>query len=324
MSTSRSKARHVGGSGTNRAKEPILALHEQLFGWRPKKDGTAYERLTALVLAVLGWEEIKQESREQPSGALAKQVLDVVARRPTGARRRLIVQCKHYELVIGKGIMDTLVGVGVQIGDVDLAVITTERFTRGARAVAVDRNIAMVMMRPYDPVRDAGRFYTRVEVSIAAVNPPDISNVLPELGAVEGAPIATHLTANTQVRLERDDGSPAETIAELMEANGRWAEVGEFDRDAVPKDRRWIPLDGGGRVELRRLTWHQAITAGKPVVAVTEKEGEPVLVVQQLGADGKPASGRLVVDQDLWAWDLNDLNQVVPRGHLSGPAAGST
>jgi hypothetical protein len=324
MGISRDEAEDDDGSGANRTKEPILALHEQLFGWRPKKDGTAYERLTALVLAVLGWEEVKQESHEQPPGDLAKQILDVVARHPNGARRRLIVQCKHYKLVIGKGIMDTLVGVGVQLGDVDLAVITTERFTRGARAVAVDRNIAMVMMRPYDPARDAGRFYTRVEVSIAAVNPPDISNVLPELGAVEGAPIATHLTANTQVRLERDDGLPAETIAELMEAHGRWVEVGEFDRDAVPEERRWIPLDGGGRVELRRLTWHQVITAGEPVVAVTEKEGEPVLVVEQLGADGKPASGRLVVDQDLWAWDLDDENQVVLRGRLSGAGPDST
>jgi hypothetical protein len=226
------------GSAANLSKEPILALHEQLFGWRPKKDGTAYERLTALVLAVLGWEEIRQESHERPPGALAKQVLDVVARHPDGARRRLIVQCKHYRLVVGKGIMDTLVGVGAQLGDVDLAVITTERTTRGARNVAVDRNIAMVMMRAYDPARDAGRFFMRVEVSIAAVNPPEISDVLPELGAVEGSPTATHLTANTQVRLERDDGSPAETIAELMEANGRWAEVGEFDRDAVPAERR--------------------------------------------------------------------------------------
>jgi len=305
-------------SRANPSKEPILALHEQLFGWRPAKDGTAYERLAALVLAVLGWKEVKQESHEQPPGALAKQVLDVVACHPSGARRRLIVQCKHYKLVIGKEIMDTLVGVGIQVGDVDLAVITTERFTRGARAVAVDRGIAMILMRPYDPARDGGRFFTRVEIGIAAVNPPAISNVLPKLGTVEGAPTATHLTAHTQLRLERDDGSAAETIAEVMEVHGRWAEVGESDREAVLEERRWIPLDGGGRVELQRLTWHQVITAGEPAVTVIEKEGEPVLVVEQLGADGAPTSGRLVVDQDLWAWDLDEQNQVVPRGRLSG------
>ena len=247
----------------------------------------------------------------------------MVARHPDGARRRLIVQCKHYKLVIGKGIMDTLVGVGVQLGDVDLAAITTERFTRGARNVAGDRDIAMVMMRAYDAVRDAGRFVMRVEIGIAAINPPEISDVVPELGAVEGSATATHLSANTQVRLEHDDGSPAETVAEFMEANGHWAEVGESDRDAVPAERRWIPLEGGGRVELKRLTWHQVITAGQPVVAISEKEGEPVLVVEQLGADGKPTSGRLVVDRDLWAWDLDDNNEVVPRGRLGGEESGT-
>lgn len=66
------------------------------------------------------------------------------------------------------------------------------------------------------------------------------------------------------------------------------------------------------------------ITAGEPVVTVAEKEGEPVLVVEQLGADSKPTSGRLVVDQDLWAWDLDDKNQVVPRGHLRSGEPGST
>jgi hypothetical protein len=231
MGTNEDGSPDESGSAAGSSNEPILALHEQLFGWRPKKDGTAYERLTALVLAVLGWEEIEQESHEQPLCTLAKQVLDVAARHPDGVRRRLIVQCKYYKLVVGKEIMDTLVGVGTQLGDVDLAVITTKRFTHGARDVAVDRNIAMVMMRAYDPERDAGRFVMRVEIGMAAANPPNISNVLPELGVVDGSPTATHLTANTQIQLERDDGSPAETIAELMEATGRWAEVGEFDRD---------------------------------------------------------------------------------------------
>ena len=188
--------------------------------------------------------------------------------------------------------------------------------------MAADRNTALVMMRPYDPARDAGRFVMRVEVSIAAVNPPEILDVLPELGAVEGSPASTHLSAHTQTRLENDDGSRAETIAELMEANGRWPEVGEFDRVAVTTVRRWIPLDGSGRVQLGRLTWHQVITAGEPVVAVTDKDGEPALVVEQLGADGKPTSGRLVVDQDLWAWDLDDENRVAPRGPLRRGAPG--
>ena len=68
MSATEDTADHAV-SAANLSKEPIVALHEQLLGWRPKKDGTAYERLAALVLAGLGWEQIKQESHEQPPGA---------------------------------------------------------------------------------------------------------------------------------------------------------------------------------------------------------------------------------------------------------------
>ena len=95
------------------AREPssIDLLHEALFGFVPGNPGTAYERLTAIVLAGLGWTGVKQQASEQPEGARAKQTLDVVARHPSGEQRRLIVQCKHYAETVGKEVIDTLVGI---------------------------------------------------------------------------------------------------------------------------------------------------------------------------------------------------------------------
>jgi hypothetical protein len=39
-------------------------------------------------------------------------------------------------------------------------------------------------------------------------------------------------------------------------------------------------------------------------------------VVQRIEPDGSVSAGRLVVDRQLFAWDLNDERHVVPRGPL--------
>lgn len=295
---------------------PIDELHEQLFGFIPAVSGTAYERLTAIVLAGLGWTKVRQRSREQPEGARATQTLDVVARHPSGQQRRLIVQCKHYAENVGKEVVDTLVGVGSQLGDVDLAVVTVVGFTRGARDVAVDRNIAMVLLRPYDPVTDAGTFVRRVEVTLYPMNPPVITNLNLQIGSIEGDVIEGQHTSNTLTPLQDQDGNDVECLAELMQTNGGGLEEGEFERRVELTHPRWLPVDGG-RAEVRSLSWHETITTGEPTVIVSEGKGEPVLVLQQLDENGDPKSGRLVVDRHLTAWDLDDQNNVVPRGPLT-------
>lgn len=51
-------------------------------------------------------------------------------------------------------------------------------------------------------------------------------------------------------------------------------------------------------------------------MSVIGKPGDPVLVLEQLDGDGELESGRVVVDQDLFAWDLDEDGNVVPRGQL--------
>lgn len=295
---------------------PIDTLHEQLFGFIPGNPGTAYERLTAIVLAGLGWTQVKQRSREQPEGTRAKQTLDVVARHPTGEQRRLVVQCKHYAETVGKEVIDTLVGVGKQLGDVDLAVVTMVGFTEGARAVCVDQNIAMVRLRPYDPAKDEGSFIRRIELTLYAVSPPVITNFKVEVGDVEGDVTEGEQVHNTLAPLQTDDGTAVESLAEVMQAHGGGFEEGQFDRRVELPGRRWLVVDGG-RAEIKSLSWRETIAKGEPTVTVVEGKGSPVLVLQQLDEHGELSLGRLVVDRHLWAWDLEDHNNVVPRGPLA-------
>jgi hypothetical protein len=288
-------------------------LHERLFGFVPPADGTAYERITAVVLAFLGWQQVAQGSREQREGRRARQVIDVVARHPSGEQRRLIVQCKKYDKKVGKGVLDTLVGVRAQMGDVDLAVVTTVGYTRGARDVACDENVLMLRIRPYEPAEDGDAFVREVIITVIPFQPPVVTNFNLEVTNIEGNMQSGEYAIKAV--LEMDDGSPAESLAELMYADIDTFKVGEFDRRVVPAEARWLP-SATGRARIGALSWHEVITADDPIETRTTGKGEPVLVVQRIEPDGSVSAGRLVVDRQLFAWDLDDERHVVPRGPL--------
>jgi hypothetical protein len=308
-------------SDSSRTPDPgdqLQVLHQELFGFTPAKPWQAYERLTAVVLAVLGWTAVKQQSHERRTGARALQRLDVVARHPSGEQRRLIVQCKQYGKTVEKEEVDTLIGVGKQVGDVDLALVTTKGFTSGACDAAVDEDVAMVVLRPYDETSEQANFVRAIHVTLNFLGPPIVTNFSVELGATEGPVQNGTLQTNTLQVLERGDGTPGETLAELM-GRSRPGEAGEFDQRLELPDARWLRVPGG-RVQIHAITWHEKMEQGSHTFSI-EAKGEPKLVIQQLDDDLNPSSGRLVVDQDLYAWDLDDDNNVVPRGQLEGPAS---
>ena len=124
-------------------------LHESVFGFRPEKKGEAYERLAAVVLAVLGWQDVTHDVRERPEGKRALHQLDVTAKHPDGRILQFVVECKDWNRIVGKGTVDALVGVRSQIGADAAAVVTTKGFTRGARSVAADEDIALVLLTPF-------------------------------------------------------------------------------------------------------------------------------------------------------------------------------
>jgi hypothetical protein len=303
--------------------DPIEELHRRLFGFVPSKPGTAYERLTAVVLAALGWREVVHDLRETRKGKRAKHQLDVVAVNPVGERRRLIVECKYFDgtarkggdRTVGKGIADTLVGVLSQLGADDGAIVSSVRFTKGARAVAADEEIAMVSLRPYDAVLDEGQFIVRITITITPQNPPTLSDVHVEAGAVEGAPSFAGSEMDPYAHLEHDDGTHAETIATCLSST-------RCDLASAHSSAARIWLSDGGypstavESKSKGVTWTETITNGPAHTTVVEREGEPQLVVFQLDPDGVPTSGRLVVDRDLFAWDIDEQNHVIPRGKL--------
>jgi hypothetical protein len=290
-------------------------LHDDLFGFIPKKAGTAYERITAVVLAVLGWQGVQHDVDDGAAGKHAKHQLDVVARHPSGEVTRLIVECKHYATTIGEGTMDTLVGVMHQLGVKDAAVVTTKGFTKGALAVAEDEDIALIVLRHYDPATETANFVKKVQITINALVPEFTAFDVVRAPATETALSEFMVALHGDDRLLYLDGSPAESFAELLKSQSSPPAAGEYDQRVDFSKPRLLSTIDGEQIAIVALTWKEILHEHTSVVT-SEMKGDPVLVIQQLDANGEPVSGHLVVSEDLYAWQIDSDGHVLPRGQL--------
>lgn len=303
---------HVGVSAA------IEDLHEAVFGFRPAKPGTAYERLAAVVLAALGWSDVVFNTIERPKDRRAKHQLDVTARHPNGSVERMIVECKDWDKVVGKATLDALVGVRKQVKSDAAAVITTKGFTLGARMVALDEDIALVRLRAFDPTNPE-RFIRKVVVTMSMLM-PTFSDFDLEFVPGQARAGSVHVRLDGADRLLAVDGSPAETIADVLRAHAAPLEAGAFRRRAAFASHRLIPVVDGDPLEVSALEWTETLVEAKHEI-VTEGRGNPVLVVEQLDEHGEVTAGRVVVDVDLFAWDIDSEGNVTPRGPLAGALA---
>jgi hypothetical protein len=295
----------------------IEDLHDALFGFRPAKAGTAYERLGAVVLATLGWQEVIHDTTETAPGKLAGHQLDVTGRHPSGEIQRLIVECKDWAQVVEQDTLDKLVGVRDQLRADAAAVMTTNGYTAGAIAVAVDEDIALVRLRAFDP-ETAGPYVKTITLTIVAVG-STYSNFEVELMPDNGLPSGATFQVRTSTgdHLLHLDGSPAETLQEVLQSHGAKIddEVGSYDRQASFDGGRLLPVEGDTTVPIAGLNWTETLHKS-PHTTTTEAEGEPMLVLEQLDDKGELEQGRMVIDRDLFAWDIDGDGKVTQRGAL--------
>jgi hypothetical protein len=290
-------------------------LHLRLFGFAPDKPGTAYERLAALVLAGLGWKEVVHDTKLRSEGRRAEHQLDVTATSADGTVRHLLVECKDWNKKVDKKTLDALVGIRNQ-GDFDAAMaVTTVGFTSGAVDVAVDESVAMVVLRELRD--DDGPFVMEISAEIRLLVPSHsaLQLLVPESSDLpDGMPTEA---MTDQFQFMHLDGSPAETLLQIFQANStpRADVEGTFKRSADFGAGRLVRANDGTTFRVSGLRWTE--TVGAMTQTVTHKaEGEPCLVVEQLDEDGEPQGTRLVVDRHLYSWDIDEDGAVKKRGKL--------
>lgn len=255
------------------------------------------------MFAQLGWVNVEHDQLETAPGGTAEHQLDFVCRHPDGSVNRLLAQCKHWMDKVGKGEMDTLFGVQTQLQWDAAVVITQVGFTRGARRVAADQDIAMVILRPYAPETDDGRWWRGVTTTITwpftsvtdvrffPVDPAD-------------APALQRLHVQSWMNLWFGPGQPAETFDEV------WAQAGAVEQ-TDGTFRGSISFDGtrlveGGEDTLIPLTgmdWTVRVHR-RDITTSGHATGAPVFWLEQLGDHGEATLGRVITDEQLKLWDF--------------------
>jgi hypothetical protein len=288
-------------------------LHERIFGFTPPKAGTAYERLAAVMLAELGWESVKHETKLRPEGRRAEQRLDVTATHPDGSIRRLLVECKDWNKDVGKGTMDALVGIRNQAAFDAAMAVTTRGFTSGAVDVAVDEDIAMVILRK---VRPDDKFVMGFSLELVPWG-HDFRDVQ-LLVASDADVLDGELTGMwPNEHFLYSDGTPAETLADLFQAqSGAWNE-GAFAREVRFDAGRLAPAGNDQVIPIVGIKWTEVVSKSSPIKDEHREEGEPCLVVEQLDEHGKADGARLLVDRHLHAWRIGRDGSVVGAGDLA-------
>ncbi|MGX1975822.1 restriction endonuclease [Streptomyces kronopolitis] len=130
--------------------ERIEQIYDQAIAEEKLKDGTKYERLTAIVFKILDSSGlVVHDVKLSGDGKEASHQIDVSAGYHQ-VQQRVLVECKDYgSESVGIDIIRNFNGALVQLQPVQGIVVTTTRFTAGACAYARDEGIALVQLRPF-------------------------------------------------------------------------------------------------------------------------------------------------------------------------------
>jgi hypothetical protein len=156
-----------------------------------------------------------------------------------------------------------------------------------------------------------GPFVRRVEL-ILKVMSPQRSAVQVLVAADVDVPADALPEMSTEDNFLHLDGSPAESLGQILMANGAPLREGVFECSADLAGERLLEGRDGSRFPVRGLKWTETMHASE-TTSVTEAEGEPWLVVHELDDKGEPQPGRLVVDRHLDGLDIVLRSRVRPK-----------
>ncbi|MEV6197551.1 restriction endonuclease [Streptomyces sp. NPDC051920] len=130
--------------------ERIEQIYDQAVAEEKLKDGTKYERLTAIVFKILDDSGlVVHDVKLSGDGKEASHQIDVSASYHH-VQRRVLVECKDYGTEsVGIDVIRDFNGALIQLQPAQGIVVTTTRFTSGACAYARDEGIALVQLRPF-------------------------------------------------------------------------------------------------------------------------------------------------------------------------------
>lgn len=133
--------------------EQIEVIYDAAVAAEKLKDGTKYERLTAMVFKILSENSyVVHDLRLRGDGKKTTHQIDVVVSRgPSDTGHRILVECKDYGdgTKVGQEEILAFGGRLIQFPDSRGIFVSTVDYTTPARSYARDEHITLVQMRPF-------------------------------------------------------------------------------------------------------------------------------------------------------------------------------
>lgn len=133
--------------------EGIDLIYDAAIASEKLKNGTKYERLTAIVFKILQESAyIVHDVRLRGDGKQTAHQIDVhISAGPQDERRRVLVECKDHdpETKVDLAEIRDFNGALVQLQPARGIFVTTSDYTAPTRSYARDENIALVVLRPF-------------------------------------------------------------------------------------------------------------------------------------------------------------------------------
>lgn len=291
------------------SEEPVVEgdeldeLHDSIFGPTTLGAGKRYERLVALIFATLGKRVVRYNVHASGPGKKTVHQIDVWIERDDGEDQRIIVECKHWSESVGKGELDTLVGVRTQLEAHSALVVTTVGFTKGARDVAHDEGIGLILVTRFrDPEDWEGRVkeihlrgtyrYSNVEdVSFRAADPRE-RDALDEHDRELGPVLS-------EERFVDSEGLPQESIGEVIDSIPQATDLGRHSRSVQLSPGRYFELPSGRRLRVRALDWTEVVGEFNTDHHIGPRSQAQALVREVDPENGEETDRRAIFDHQL-------------------------
>lgn len=282
------------------------------------KVGTKYERLAAVVYKIFEEEDVViHDLRLRGEGKTAKHQIDVTIEKQDN-RKRVLVECKDYENVIGIGIIRDFYGAIVQIKPDDAIVVTTKGFTRGAIQFAKDENIKLAILKEFNEKDWKGRVRSLViNMRMIFMETPHITSWLiadrsrlDEVNAELRSNLGNEKNINTtETYFYNENGDETETFQQVLAPifnSFQWVAgqttKGKYEFDEI----RYITLCG---VSIPVRGFEYEFKSHDSVCTTIIDEGAKVATLLYKMIDG--TIDTIIFDQQLEKWTFDEDGQVV-------------
>jgi hypothetical protein len=312
----------------------IDCVYDRVIAEEKLKNGTKYERLTAVVFKILDESvAVVQDVRLRGEGKEASHQIDVSVTDPMGTDR-VLVECKDFDTeTVGISVVRDFNGALTQLRPAQGVVVSTVGFTDMARRYARDEGIALVLLRSFTESDWFGRVKAIVIQADAYVpSPPETSWMVTgrELPAPPGIREVTGMVALGEAAFYDETGTQRGVLKSLLDPwNAQLMRARQGAAIGVTLSGTyhlptpvWLASDGALR-QVTGFAWEQKAEHQSSTIEVTARRIAD-LVVQIVELSGAArltgiiagpleSPGKLVFRDQLTGWTVDGDGLIRPR-----------